>query len=410
VAADPADAYAWRLLGTGRFLEEAPESALEAWNQVGEPSIDLLRVDGLARTRQRIIERALGIAIGDVLTPERLARARRGVAEVPALAAGAVEYVPARSGLVELRAAVVERTLAPTPWGYAVLGIAAATVKEVAYTVGSITGGGEALTLDWRFWPRRPHVGVNLEAPTPWGGRWGVGAFVDRQPFDLPSLPRAERSAGRLTAAHWINASVRVDGRVGMDKWRGGSPGTYAAFGGGVRFTSPHDRVIASLGADRWQGADAFHLAAARLRLRSATERRGRVFVVTAGAGAASSSTRLDLWPAADTGHARAVTLRAHPLLDDGALEVDRLGRRLLHASGEVQHWWRAPFASRAGLAAFVDTARTAHRYQGAAITDVDIGVGARFSMALLPGTVRLDIAHGLRDGANAVSFVFDPF
>jgi hypothetical protein len=38
---------------------------------------------------------------------------------------------------------------------------------------------------------------------------------------------------------------------------------------------------------------------------------------------------------------------------------------------------------------------------------DTDVGVGARFSLLAFPGVVRVDAAHGLRDGANALSFVY---
>ena len=39
--------------------------------------------------------------------------------------------------------------------------------------------------------------------------------------------------------------------------------------------------------------------------------------------------------------------------------------------------------------------------------TDTDIGIGARFSVPAFPGVLRVDAAHGLHDGANALSFVY---
>jgi hypothetical protein len=39
----------------------------------------------------------------------------------------------------------------------------------------------------------------------------------------------------------------------------------------------------------------------------------------------------------------------------------------------------------------------------------VDLGIGVRLAMPGVSGTIRIDVAKGLRDGATAVSFVYDP-
>ncbi|HMB93871.1 MAG TPA: C39 family peptidase, partial [Rhodothermales bacterium] len=51
LARDSEDAYTWRLLAATRFLSEDRTGALHAWNQLGEPQIDLIQIEGLDRTR-----------------------------------------------------------------------------------------------------------------------------------------------------------------------------------------------------------------------------------------------------------------------------------------------------------------------------------------------------------------------
>jgi hypothetical protein len=58
-------------------------------------------------------------------------------------------------------------------------------------------------------------------------------------------------------------------------------------------------------------------------------------------------------------------------------------------------------------VATFVDTGRTARRVAGKAITDVDVGGGFRGAYPGRAGSLRVDLAHGLRDGDFAVSAVY---
>ena len=60
-AADGQDVYAWKLLATSRFVEGDRIGALAAWNQVGEPRLDLVRIGGLTRTRHRVVERLVSV-------------------------------------------------------------------------------------------------------------------------------------------------------------------------------------------------------------------------------------------------------------------------------------------------------------------------------------------------------------
>ena len=138
------------------------------------------------------------------------------------------------------------------------------------------------------------------------------------------------------------------------------------------------------------------------------TPAHGLVVIATAAAQLISSHAPLDLWPAADTGHARATLARAHPLLDAGQLRVDRLGRALVQASVEGRRWWRAAGPVRAAAAAFADAARTARRWGRPPLLDIDTGIGGRLAIDGMPGVFRVDLAKGLRDGATAVSLGYE--
>ena len=408
VAADPGDTYAWKLLGTARFVENDRPGALEAWNHAGEPRLDLIRVDGLRRTRQRVVEQLLGVHGGDVLTSRGFLRARRRLAELPSATSTRLDYVPVPSGLAELRGAIVERPLLPSNrLSFAAMALSVAARRELRLATASPTGGGEEISAAWRFWPHRPRVAVDVRAPAPWGGVWGVEAFTDRQPFTNADLRRSERTGALLYIADWTTATMRVGVGAGADRWNGfGARGRLA---GDARWLSTGDRLDARIGAGAWLGRTAFGQLQTSVRARSTTALQGYVGTVTGGFQMATDALPPGLWFAGDTGHARPTLLRAHPVLDDGHLRVERLGRALVHGSLEGQHWWRARGVLRAGAAVFADVGRTSRAFNAPATADADVGVGARFAVIGMPGTFRVDLAKGLRDGATALSFVYEP-
>ena len=114
----------------------------------------------------------------------------------------------------------------------------------------------------------------------------------------------------------------------------------------------------------------------------------------TAVVAAVTRSAPLDLWAGGDTGAVRSTLLRAHPLLDDGAIRASELQRVLPNASVEYQRRVATRPVLQLGWAAFVD----------ATDRHVDTGVGLRFKLPASPGQLRIDIARGVRDGATALS------
>lgn len=404
---EPANPYGWRLLGTSRFVQDDPAGALAAWNQVGEPKLDLVRVNGLERTRQRNVERLIGAGAGSVLTPALLQRSDRRLRELPAADSAGVGFVPAAGGVGELRATIVERPLLPRdPWSYAMIGVAAAARREIDLATGTLTGEGERFQVDWRFWPGRPRIGVAVDAPAPWGGIWKASAFSERERFTTPELAPVERTGGFVQWSNWVTALTRVSLDVGVEDWD--SIGKLGRSRVGLRFLSPRARLDLQGGAELWGGSAAFSRADVTLAALSSTARQGRVYVARAGAAVGSAGLPPLLWFSGDTGHARQTLLRAHPLVDDGRLRSEQLGRRLLNASVEVQQWWSVGLVNVGG-AMFVDTARTGDRLESSARGDVDAGIGLRIALPGTPATVRVDVATGLLHGGARWSFVYEP-
>jgi len=407
LAEDPSDAHAWRLLATSRFVQDDRDGALNAWNHVGEPRVDLIRVDGLVRTRQRIVEQLLPIERNDVLTPARFVRARRQLRELPSAASAELTFVPVPSGLAELRATVAERALIPADrWSLAALGVVAALRREVEVSSGALTGGGERITVGWRFWPDRPRVGAAFTSPAPWGGLWTVDAFGERQPFtDLFATSR--RHGAHLSLSEWVAPRMRASIRGGVEQWDGVD--TFGMLSAALRVLTVGERFDGRVELSGWKAGSSFGTMDVGATIRSTTERRGQVFVGRAGLGLASVDTPADIWFAGDTGRARGMPLRAHPLMTGGQIRVDQIGRQVIYSSGETQRWWPGKAGVRFGAAAFVDAAHTDRRAVDRARTDVDLGIGARLAVPGVSGTIRIDVAKGLRDGATAVSFVYDP-
>jgi hypothetical protein len=403
---DPRDRHAWTLLATARFVTDDPDGALEAWNHAGEPTVDLIRVDGLGRTRQRVVEDVIDLPRGSLLTPTELRRAQRAAAELPAMSSAAVTYAPAGRGTAEVRVAVSERRTLPS--GAVALGafaVRAAATREIELGIASPSGGGERLTAGWRFWPGRPRYSLALSSPGPWGGIWQVRGESERQPF-TGGFETSDRMTGELALSRWEPGGVRWSIAGALDRWR--ELGAFGSAGGTLRYVSPGDRVAIDGTARWWFGARRFSTWQVGGLATTSVGRQGRVWLARGAIGGASSAAPPLLWMGGDTGHVRPLLLRAHPLLDDGHLRSDRLGRLALAATAEGQ-WWLGSGLIRLAPAAFIDAGRTARTLRLHAIRDVDVGIGLRVAAPGRAGLLRVDWARGLRDGATAISLVYAP-
>ena len=402
---DPGDRHAWQILGTAEFLQRNHLGALDAWNHGGEPLNDLVRVDGLARTRYRIVTDRMGVAAGELLTPGGLGRARRRLAELPASAASRVEVAPVGGGLVEVHAAVLERTVLPTSrLALGAIGVRALVDREATWRVASPTGAGERLDISARWWEGRRAASVALRVPVQTrfiGGVVGIEGDVAQESFQSASpagTPLVEdRRSASVGISDWATASLRWQVSARADRW----VGRPAAVGiGGALEHRAGETAAFRIQSDVWP-AGGFGAASLGVRWRWPGDGVDRL-TASGTATVASRDAPRALWSGAGTGHARPLLLRAHPLLDDGVIVGDAFGRRLLHGSAE----WRQRLASIGPLtlqvATFTDAA-TATRGDGPPITHLDAGVGLRVRVPG-EGTLRIDYARGLDDGRQAVS------
>jgi hypothetical protein len=406
VALDPRDDYAWDVLATSRFLTGRDTAALKAWNHAGEPIVDLVNVTGLERTRYRIVYDTAGVVPDTLLTPSSLRLAERRVSDIPSIATAVVSYHPTEGRRAQVDVAVVEREAYPrgVP-AAAALGIGAAVNRTIDGSVSSPTGGGERIDASWRWWTHRPAASVSFVAPAPWlGGTWQVDVGRETETF-APGL-RQTRTRFGAAAGAWLTDRVRIAARAGIDRWADGA--RQAVFGGDAEFWPLADYVDVDAAVSHWMGSNGFTTGSVNATLRSSTQRSGSVWLARAGIAAASANAPALVWPGADTGHVRDVLLRAHPLLDDGVIAGGVFGRRLISSGIEYQRWTRpSKWLLQYAPAGFVDLAR-ATRGIASTITDtqVDAGVGLRLS-APGAGVLRIDVAHGLRDGRNALSVVW---
>jgi hypothetical protein len=135
---------------------------------------------------------------------------------------------------------------------------------------------------------------------------------------------------------------------------------------------------------------------------------RGWVYQSAIGATSVSDAAPLAIWPGAGEGIARAALLRAHPLLHDGTIDLggsSAFGRTLVNGTVEAQRWLDRPLLVRIGLAGFVDAARASRRAaSGGEAVQIDLGAGVRIKVPGSAGVLRIDAAHGTRDGRNALT------
>lgn len=417
VALDHEDDHAWELLATSRFLDEDPLGALEAWNRIGRPQIDIVRVEGARRTRHPVVTGLLDLPPRSLLTPGRLQRSSRRLSELPAAAGSRVRYRLDDAGLAQIDAVVVERPVVPR----GLLPIAAAVGqalvhREVRLNVAGPTGGGELWSGAWRWWEARPRATFELAVPAVGRlpGTTHIEALWEEQsyvPADMAgsgsrrgaSSREARRRAG-VHIADWATGALRWQVGGALDRWNDDS---HVSLDAALDVRLAHDRVSIGAGASVWSPTGPgrrFGRGDLTLAWRSRDDE-ATPWSVSAGVTAATAAAPLGLWPGAGTGHARSALLRAHPLLDEGVISGSAFGRRLAYGSAEYQHPLRSDVWSLR-LAAFVDAARAWDRGQQhrASLLHVDAGFGLRASVPGVPGTARVDLARGVRDGALVLS------
>src|SRR5579871_53450 len=108
---DAHDPYAADVLGSSLFMLGDEIGALAAWNRVGRPRLDRIRISGLQHTRYEAIDDALGLTSGMVLTADAFERARRRLDDLPDRATARLDVRPDADGFATVDVVVVERAV-----------------------------------------------------------------------------------------------------------------------------------------------------------------------------------------------------------------------------------------------------------------------------------------------------------
>lgn len=409
---EPGDVHAIRTLATALYVGDRPEAALDAWNRVDEPTVDLVRIAGLDRVSHRPVARLLGVRGGERLTARSLRLARRQLADLPAAAHSRVGFVPTGGGRADLVAGLAERPGLPTSLvPLAATTIRAAIYREVSLTAVSPLGRGETWSGTWRWWENRPSASFRLATPAEFGPPSILSLAVgwERESYatggDGPgTLPlREERAGGDLESSLWLLPDLRTALRVGIDRWDGIGGHLRTGLTGEFRAFDDHARLAADV--DGWlplEDGPGFGTARARLEGSSATRPEGVALSGRAYLRTATTDAPRTLWHGAGVGIARPDLLRAHPLLENGTIAGRAFDRHLTGAGAELVRWFAPGAALRIGAAAFVDAAHTWGARPAASF--MDAGLGLRLTAAGGGPVLRIDVATGLTDDEWALS------
>lgn len=413
LAAAPRDTLGWQLLATSRYLTGDPDGALEAWNETGQPIVDLLRIDGLRDLRFRQVATAAQLPHGSLLTPTVLALARRRLAELPGVARGGVGYQPVGDGLVEVRVQVAERPLIDPPWRLLAAGaIRAVAQQEAELEFGTRSGAGERWSGAWRWEPARQRASMRVELPlqlTIPGVLSAVGGW-ERMAIGLDALSEAvaeesHRSAG-IGFEGWLTPAWRPALGLRLERWSDAR--RYLAVVGGLAWHAGRDRLAVSATVEQavaTSGHSPYRRQGLRTTWTSALSLQQASWSARLGYDGATAGAPMGRWPVAGRHPGWAIPLRAEPALLRGVVAGRTVGRGILHGgvAGDLPMWRGGPVVLAAG--AFLDGARIASSADRTAGTRavLDAGLGVRIGVgdgAL--GTVRIDWARRVVGGRRS--------
>jgi hypothetical protein len=351
-----------------------------------------------------------------VLTADAFLRARHRLDELPDRAGARLALRPEDEGFASVDVVITEKS--GLPHGRAEwigTGARIAINREIAVALPGNTGQGEVWSASWRWWNNRPKAALSFAAPHVAGlsGVWRVDASWETESYTSGgnALQHEVRGRGALTVSDWLTGGLRYSLSGGVDTW-----GTLRAVSVGASLDRRwlHDRLALAGTATMWMPfagdvtASNFNAVDARVSFGSRPVAQGWGFRTTAGLDRVSNSAPLTLWPGAGEGWARAPLLRAHPLLDDGAIDVSGrsvFGRSLGYASAETTRWLDRSTLVRLGVAGFVDVGQARRQLNAATgLVQTDVGTGLRLRLPGDSHVLRVDFAHGLRDGTNAFS------
>ena len=397
-----ADTLGWRLLASSRFLSRDENGALAAWNAIGRPTIDLVRIDGSQRIRFRTLADGIGVSAGQLLTPARFALAQRRLADIPALASASVSYAAVSGDAVEIRSTVVERPVIE-PLTPLLLGIAvrAAVTSQATIVIGSPLRLGELWTAQWRWESADPRVALRTEIPTKLGMPGIVSFERSWETYRWAAgIPEERRSASAVNMRGWLRDDLDAIASARFERWR--AQGDFVALGAGGALHVAQDRI--ALQGEVEHAIPLTHNASYdRIRTRSAWEipvdRWSNAWSLRLGADWTSANAPRGLWSIAGGDLTRDIPLRAHPFIVDNLLPTSRSGEAIVYGgvASDRQLTTVGPVAIGAGV--FVDAANVMSSADSATVARfyLDGGAGLRLGLAGLKTlAVRMDVARGL--------------
>jgi len=276
--------------------------------------------------------------------------------------------------------------------------------------VAAPSGSGELWTVAWRWWEARPRLAFALAVPAAsWlPGVTTIEGFWERQSYAIPRMERPgtlaiykdERRRAALSLADWATTNVRWKAGAALDRW---AQNSHLSVDAALDVRLAGDRVSLGIDTAAWMPIGSgrrFARGEVSSAWRSTPGSDRPCWLILAGVAATSGAAPFDLWSGAGTGHARTPLLRAHPLLDAGVVSGPVFGRQLVHGTVEYQHPLLTAQGGAIRLAAFADTARAWHRIgnEEPSPLHTDVGAGMRIALPGKGGTIRVDVARGLRD------------
>ncbi|HET9372645.1 MAG TPA: C39 family peptidase [Vicinamibacterales bacterium] len=407
----PADDLTWRVLATSLYLEGDRVAALDAWNHVGEPRVDVVSIHGVARTPHPVVTRRLGLATRSLLTAGAYRRAERRLDDLPTAMASELRYTSVADGLAAIDARVLERPVVPNSWvAWSAIGLRGAVTRELGIDFGGLARSGDLLSAGWRWNEASPRIAFDFAVPDVDGlpGVFHLDASWERQTYKSTAadvvLSEERRRVG-AAVEDWISDAWRVRAGAAIDRFDASG---FVAGDIAIAWRSRDDRL--SIGSDLggWSGGGdrRFWTAAFSTAWQSTAVRDRPKWSIASGATYASADAPVALWQGAGAGRGRDYLLRAHTLDAEGVVTADVFGRHLLWATIEHERSLWHSNAGAIGVAGFADIARASHRLEAPAAspTHVDVGAGIRLRPSMFAAALRADLAYGLRDGRVQIS------
>ncbi len=411
----PDDTLGWQLLASSRYLSDDRDGALEAWNRIGRPVIDLVRIDGTRNIRFKVLADHIGAPLGAALSPSLLELARRRVSDVPGVRHAVVDYAPVPGGLAEIRVAVDERPVVDPIW-LSLLSSATRAVAqdEVAFAVASPTRLGELWSARWRWEPARPRVALRVDLPAMLAVPGVIHLAESREQFRFAlgssgtGIPEVRRRSIEAGFGGWLTAAVRPTVSMAYHRWS--EDRRYLAASAGVDVRARNERFRLKAG-----GAQAFGLSGTRPYTRLDA---GARWASASGIGRPSWSARagvdrvgegapLGAWPIAGTNFDWAIPLRAHHATVGGLIDPRSAGRRILHAGVTADRPVRRFRLLIVSAGAFIDGAEIANPADASDRKGwlLDAGGGLRVGVGDGRDAVfRIDWARSITDRRTALS------